>query len=196
MIRNNKPSRSSLGLATSKFNSKSSSNHANRRTEDGLRGAVFVSAAHARDSGFTLLELIIACGILLILASVAIPLERVTLMRRRESELRYDLRQIRDAIDRYKDASDKNLIKVAAGTEGYPPDLDTLVKGVKLAGPKDQQVRFLREIPVDPITHDKDWGLRSVQDDPDTTSWGGQDVFDVYTKANGTALDGTKYSEW
>ena len=147
-------------------------------------------------AGMTLLELIIACGILLILASVALPLERVNLVRRRESELRYDLREMRDAIDRYKDAADKNLIKVAAGTEGYPPDLDTLVKGVKLAGPQDRQVRFLREIPVDPITKNKDWGIRSVQDDPDTTSWGGQDVFDVYSKATGTALDGTKYSEW
>src|SRR5581483_6091050 len=148
------------------------------------------------DSGMTLLELIIACGILLILASVALPLERVTLMRRRETALRYDLREMRDAIDRYKDASDKNQIKVAAGTEGYPPDLDTLVKGVKLAGPKDEQVRFLREIPVDPLTNNKDWGLRSVQDDPDTTSWGGQDVFDVYSKSTGTALDGSKYSDW
>jgi len=148
------------------------------------------------DSGMTLLELIIACGILLILASVALPLERVTLIRHRETELRYDLREMRDAIDRYKDASDKNQIKVAAGTEGYPPDLDTLVKGVKLAGPKDEQVRFLRELPVDPFTNNKDWGLRSVQDDPDTTSWGGQDVFDVYSKSTGTALDGTKYSDW
>lgn len=148
------------------------------------------------EAGMTLLELIIACGILIILASVAFPLERVNLTRRRESELRYDLRQMRDAIDRYKDASDKNLIKVTAGTEGYPPDLDTLVKGVKLAGPQERQVRFLREIPLDPMTNTKDWGLRSVQDDPDATSWGGQDVFDVYSKSTGTALDGTKYSDW
>jgi general secretion pathway protein G len=147
-------------------------------------------------AGMTLLELIIACGILLILASVAVPLERATLVRRRETDLRYDLRQMRDAIDRYKDASDKNLVKVAAGSEGYPPDLDTLVKGVKLSGAQERQVRFLRVIPVDPLTRSKDWGLRSVQDDPDSTSWGGQDVFDVYSKATGTALDGTKYSDW
>ena len=147
-------------------------------------------------AGMTLLELIVACAILLVLATVALPLERVTLKRRRETELRYDLRQIRDAIDRYKDASDKNLIKVAAGTEGYPPDLDTLVKGVKLSTAQDRQVRFLREIPMDPLTNSKDWGLRSVQDDPDSNSWGGQDVFDVYTKSQGTALDGTKYAEW
>lgn len=154
------------------------------------------SRIRRKTAGTTLLELVVACAILLVLATVALPLERVTLKRRRESELRYDLRQIRDAIDRYKDASDKNLIKVAAGTEGYPPDLDTLVKGVKLATAQDRQVRFLREIPMDPMTKSKDWGLRSVQDDPDSNSWGGQDVFDVYTKATGTALDGTKYAEW
>jgi general secretion pathway protein G len=139
----------------------------------------------------------IACAILIVLASAALPLERATLMRRRETELRYDLREMRDAIDRYKDASDKNLIKVAAGTEGYPPDLETLVKGVKLtSAQKDEQIRFLREIPTDPMTGTKDWGLRSVQDDPDSTDWGGQDVFDVYTKSTDTALDGTKYSDW
>ena len=146
--------------------------------------------------GMTLIELMIACSILLILATMVLPLTRVTVMRRREEMLRYDLRQMRDAIDRYKDAADKNLIQVQAGTEGYPPDLDTLVKGVQLAGAADRHVRFLREIPVDPITQTKDWGLRSVQDDPDTTSWGGQDVFDVYTTSTGTALDGTKYSDW
>lgn len=150
----------------------------------------------AASAGMTLLELVITCAILLVLASVALPLERASLIRRRESELRYDLRQMRDAIDRYKDASDKNLIKVAAGTEGYPPDLETLVKGIQLAGPQERRVRFLREIPIDPVMKSKDWGLRSVQDDPDSTSWGGQDVFDVYSKATGTALDGTKYSEW
>jgi general secretion pathway protein G len=147
----------------------------------------------------TLLELIVACSILLVLATVAMPLARVSITRRKEAELRYDLRQMRDAVDRYKDSSDKNLIKVAAGTEGYPPDLDTLVKGVKLASvaqDKDRQVRFLREIPVDPMTGSKEWGLRSVQDDADSDSWGGQDVFDVYSKSMGTALDGTKYSEW
>jgi len=147
--------------------------------------------------GFTLLELIISCSILIVLATVAMPLARVSIKRRKESDLRYDLRQMRDAIDRYKDASDKNLIKVAAGTEGYPPDLDTLVKGVKLTSAQEnKQVRFLREIPVDPMTASKDWGLRSVQDDADSDSWGGQDVFDVYSKATGTALDGTKYSDW
>ena len=148
------------------------------------------------DSGQTILELIIACSILVILATMAIPLGRATLVRNREAKLRYDLREMRDAIDRYKDAADKNLIQVKTGTEGYPPDLETLVTGVQLTSAKDEHVRFLREIPVDPMTNSKDWGMRSVQDDPDTTSWGGQDVFDVYSQATGTALNGTKYSDW
>jgi len=144
----------------------------------------------------TLLELVVACAILMVLATVALPIQRVTLVRNREARLHYDLREMRDAIDRYKDASDKNLIKVAAGTEGYPPDLQTLVKGVQLASAADRHVRFLRAIPVDPMTGTTDWGLRSAQDDPDSNSFGGQDVFDVYTKSSGMALDGTKYSDW
>jgi general secretion pathway protein G len=144
----------------------------------------------------TLLELVIACSILVILAGTAVPIARITIQRRRENDLRYDLRQMRDAIDRYKDAADQNLIQVKVGTEGYPPDLETLVNGVQLAGAANRHVRFLRQIPVDPMTGQKDWGLRSVQDDPDSTSWGGQDVFDVYTPSQGTALDGTKYSDW
>ncbi|MGH9744904.1 MAG: type II secretion system protein [Candidatus Acidiferrales bacterium] len=147
-------------------------------------------------AGFTLIELVLACTILLILATIAIPLARVTIKRRKEADLRYDLREMRNAIDRYKDAADKNLIQVKAGTEGYPPDLDTLVKGVQLTGAKSEHVRFLREVPKDPMTGTTDWGMRSVQDDTDTTSWGGQDVFDVYSKSTGTALDGTKYSDW
>jgi len=151
---------------------------------------------HRRDSGQTILELIIACSILVILATMAIPLGRATLARNREAKLHYDLREIRDAIDRYKDAADKNLIQVQTGTEGYPPDLQTLVTGVQLTSAKDEHVRFLREIPVDPMTNSKDWGMRSVQDDPDSTSWGGQDVFDVYSQSTGTGLNGTKYSDW
>jgi general secretion pathway protein G len=150
----------------------------------------------AASAGMTLLELVIACAILLILATVALPLERVTVIRHREADLRYDLRQLRDAIDRYKDYADKNLILVQAGTEGYPPDLQTLLTGVQLTGAQDRHIRFLREIPKDPMTGNTDWGLRSVQDDPDSTSWGGQDVFDVYSRSTGTALDGTKYSDW
>jgi general secretion pathway protein G len=146
--------------------------------------------------GTTLLELLVACSILVVLATVAMPLARVAVIRHKESDLRYDLRQIRDAIDRYKDDADKNLIQVQAGTEGYPPDLETLVKGVQLTQAQDKRVHYLRQIPNDPFTGSTDWGLRSVQDDPDTTSWGGQDVFDVYSKAQGTGLNGAKYSEW
>jgi general secretion pathway protein G len=144
----------------------------------------------------TLIELVVACSILIVLATAALPLARMTVIRRKESDLRYDLRQMRDAIDRYKDLADKGSIQVKAGTEGYPPDLDTLYNGVQLSGSQSRKIRFLREIPKDPMTGQKDWGLRSVQDDPDSTSWGGQDVFDVYSKSIGTALDGTKYSDW
>ncbi len=147
-------------------------------------------------AGMTLLELIVACGILVVLAGMAVPMARVQIKRQRETQLRYDLLQMRNAIDRYKDAADQNLIRVQTGTEGYPPDLQTLVDGVQLAGSPDRHVRFLREIPIDPMTGTADWGLRSVQDDADATSWGGQDVFDVYTKSTGTALDGTKYADW
>jgi general secretion pathway protein G len=151
---------------------------------------------NTRQSGMTLLELIIACGILLVLATVAIPLKRVAVESYKERQLRADLLEMRTAIDRYKDDADKNLIQVEAGTEGYPPDLQTLVNGVQLTGAQDQKVHYLRKIPTDPFTGDTNWGLRSVQDDPDSTQWGGQDVFDVYSRAQGAALDGTKYSDW
>lgn len=160
------------------------------------RLARFRARRRTAAAGMTLLELIFACSILLILAAVAMPLARVTVIRHKEELLRYDLREMRDAIDRYKDDADKNLIQVQAGTEGYPPDLETLVNGVQLTGAQDKHVHYLREIPTDPMTGNKDWGLRSVQDDPDTTSWGGDDVFDVYSQSTGTALDGTKYSDW
>lgn len=154
------------------------------------RGA---SNTHA---GMTLIELILACAILMILATAALPLARVTVIRHKEMMLRYDLRQMRDAIDRYKDAADQNKIQVQAGTEGYPPDLQTLVDGVPLNGAQDTKIHFLREIPVDPMTGNKDWGMRSVQDDPTASEWGGTDVFDVFSRSTGTAMDGTQYSEW
>jgi general secretion pathway protein G len=216
----------------------------------------------SRQSGMTLLELIIACAILLVLASAAMPVARYTVKRQKEAELHRELREMRDAIDRYKDAADRNLIRVEAGTEGYPPDLDTLVKGVDLTSQQGagiagatnpgqpivpssgfgstfgtnafgnsgfggnsfgnnsaggssfgqtsgqgqnnsgqgqdliRHVRFLRRVPVDPMTGKAEWGMRSVQDDPDSTSWGGKDVFDVFSLSSGTALDGTKYSDW
>ena len=143
--------------------------------------------------GLTLIELIVAITILGILAGAAIPIARVRIKREREVELRRDLWEMRDAIDRYKDAADRGAFTIKLGSEGYPPDLDTLVKGVDVQGKK---VRFLRRIPVDPMTGNQDWGLRALQDEADSTSWGGQNVFDVYTKSQDTALDGSKYSEW
>jgi general secretion pathway protein G len=143
--------------------------------------------------GFTLLELIIASAILVVLSTMAVPLARLTIQREKERELRADLWQMRDAIDRYKDAADRQLFQIKVDSQGYPPDLDTLVKGVDVQGKK---LKFLRKIPIDPMTNSTDWGLRSMQDDADSDSWGEQNVFDVYTKSTGTALDGTKYKDW
>jgi general secretion pathway protein G len=153
-------------------------------------------ARRKSETGMTLLELIIACSILIILASAALPVARYSIIRGKETELRRDLREMKDAIDRYKDAADKNQIRVEVGSEGYPPDLETLVKGVQMGASADKKIRFLRKIPVDPMTGQAEWGLRAVQDDPDSTSWGGKNVFDVYSKSQATALDGTKYSDW
>jgi type II secretory pathway pseudopilin PulG len=215
-------------------------------------------------AGLTLLELILTCGILLILSAAAIPMFQMTIQHRKESELRYDLREMRNAIDRYKDDADKNLIRTEVGSQNYPPDLQTLVDGVTVSsggggaggisasalagasgtgqfgsagtpqlgagqpggasqfGPggtgsgatggipslgstgsagqalsgSPSKVRYLRKIPVDPLTGKPDWGLRAVQDDPDSTSWGGSNVFDVYSQSQATAVDGTKYSNW
>jgi general secretion pathway protein G len=197
------------------------------------------SARWSRIAGLTLIELILTCGILLILSAAAIPMFQMTVQHRRESELRYDLREMRTAIDRYKDDADKNLIRTEVGSENYPPDLQTLVDGVTisaagggagginaaaLAGASGTpqpgaaagggiqslgssavgqalsntptKVRYLRKIPVDPMTGKADWGLRSVQDDADSTSWGGSNVFDVYSQSQAAAVDGTKYSDW
>jgi general secretion pathway protein G len=145
------------------------------------------------NSGFTLLELIIATSIVVILSTMAVPLARVTILRERERMLRADLWEMRDAIDRYKDAADRGGFQTKVDSQNYPPDLETLVKGVDVQGKK---IRFLRKIPIDPMTGTTEWGLRSMQDDPDSDSWGGQSVFDVYTKSQGTALDGTKYKDW
>lgn len=154
---------------------------------------LFRRRAKGSAAGFTLIELIVAVTILIILTGAAVPLARLQIQRQREKVLRAELWEMRDAIDRYKDAADRGAFQTKVGSDGYPPDLETLVNGVDVAGKK---LRFLRRIPVDPMTGNKDWGLRSTQDDPNTDSWGGQNVFDVYTKAQGTALDGTKYSEW
>lgn len=160
--------------------------------------------------GFTLIEMIVTFTILAVLAAVAIPLARTAVKREKEIELRRNLRTIRDAIDAYKKLADENRIEFEDRTEGYPPDLETLVEGIEVR--EEQQsgltqrdrsrenntkiVKFLRRIPIDPMTNSTDWGLRSYQDDPDSMSWGGENVYDVYTKSPGVALDGTNYKEW
>ena len=151
------------------------------------------------ERGFTFIEMIVVTTILLVLASTVMPLAQVTMQRQREAELHRALREMRTAIDKFKDAVDQGLIpstELEPANEGYPPDLETLVDGVSVANDASgRKLKFLRRVPVDPMTRD-DWGLRSYQDDPGSKSWGGQNVFDVYTKSEGTALDGTKYRDW
>ena len=146
-----------------------------------------------RQSGFTLIELIVAVTILGIIAGLAVPIVRVQIKRSKEIELHRDLWEMRDAIDRYKAAADRGAFRTKAGSENYPPDLQTLVDGVDINGKK---LRFLRKVPTDPMTGNTEWGQRSVQDDPKSETWGGQDVFDVFTKSNGTGLNGTQYKDW
>jgi general secretion pathway protein G len=146
------------------------------------------------ERGFTLMELIVAATIMSILTMMALPLAQLSIKREKEKELRRALWGMRDAIDRYRDQADRGAFQTKVDSGGYPPDLETLVKGVEAQGGK--KIRFLRSIPIDPMTKSKEWGLRSMQDDPDSGSWGGQSVFDVYTKSGGTGLDGTKYKDW
>jgi len=134
--------------------------------------------------------------IVLLLTTIALPLARIQIQRSKEVELRRDLRQMREAIDHYKDFADRGMIPIKADTFGYPPDLQTLVEGVPLKGSINAKYKFLRRLPVDPMTGSPDWGVRSMQDDPDSRSWGGQNVFDVYCKSDATALDGSQYSDW
>jgi general secretion pathway protein G len=150
--------------------------------------------------GFTFIELLVVTTLLLILASAVMPLTRVGVQRTKEAELRRSLREMRTAIDRFKEAADAGAISnfdITAGSEGYPKDLETLVEGVTKANDATGiKMKFLRRIPIDPITGSTDWGLRSYTDKPDSTSWGGSNVFDVYTKSDGKALDGSKYKDW
>ena len=148
------------------------------------------------EGGFMLIELIAAITILLLLASLALPLARVQLQRSREFELRRDLRLRREAIDGYKAFSDQGRIPIKVDAFGYPPDLQTLVDGVPVKGSAHAKYKFLRKIPVDPMTGRADWGVRSMQDDPASPAWGGQNVLDVYSKSRATGLDGTPYVEW
>lgn len=149
--------------------------------------------SRSREHGLTLVELIVTIAILGILASVAYPIARFQIQRQKEHVLRDDLWTMRHAVDKYKDAADRHAFETSIDSFGYPPDLDTLVNGVDVQGHK---VKFLRQIPIDPMTGKKDWVLRSMQDDPDSDSWGGQNVFDVHSASDGTAMDGTKYNTW
>ena len=162
-----------------------------------IRGAAFSARL---SEGYTFIELIVVSAILLILASAIMPLAKVTAQREREAELRRSLREIRTAIDKFKDAADAGAIgslDLRAGSENYPADLQMLVDGASAANDQTgRKLKFLRRIPADPMTRSTEWGLRSYQDKPDATSWGGQNVFDVHTKSDGKALDGTKYKDW
>ena len=150
--------------------------------------------------GYSLVELLAVTVVLTVLASAVMPLARVTVQRARETELRRSLREMRTAIDHFKDAADLQQIAATdlkAGAEGYPPTLETLVEGVRASGDATgRKLKFLRRIPMDPMTHEFEWGMRSYQDESDSSSWGGQNVYDVYTKSSGVALDGTKYADW
>jgi general secretion pathway protein G len=168
----------------------------------------------SQQKGFTLTEMMVTLTVLAILAGAALPLVKTAVKREKEIELRRDLRMIREAIDAYKKLADENKIEIGEDTEGYPPNLETLVKGVELkegggqsgteeAGTEEKSsegtkkiIKLLRRIPKDPMTNSSDWGLRSYQDEPDSMTWGKENVYDIYTKSQGKALDGTKYKDW
>lgn len=173
---------------------------------------ILLGGMDRRQTGFTLVEMLVTLTILAILATAVMPLAKVAVKREKEIELRRNLRMLREAIDAYKKLADEKRIEVEEDSEGYPPDLETLVEGVELmaaaasapgsqpAAPKTSEdkkiIKFLRRVPRDPMTDSTDWGLRSYQDEPDDDIWGGENVYDVYTKSPGTALDGSKYRDW
>jgi general secretion pathway protein G len=150
----------------------------------------------SRERGFTVVELAVVAAMIAILTAMVVPVTRYTIKRQDELELRYELRLVRDAIDKYKQYSDAGLIPLKIGGEGYPPDLETLVEGVDLVGQVSKKQKFLRKIPVDPMTKKAEWGLLSYQDEPDSVSWGGQNVYDVYSLSTTRAIDGTSYRNW
>lgn len=164
------------------------------------RGLHTARLARAGESGYSLIELLAVTVVLLVMASAVMPLAKVTVQRGREAELRRSLREMRTAIDRFKDAADLQQIAATdlkAGAEGYPPTLEVLVEGVRANGDASgRKLKFLRRVPIDPMTRSQEWGMRSYQDDADSSSWGGQNVYDVFTESDGVALDGTKYADW
>ena len=153
-------------------------------------------ARYRCEKGFTLAELVMVAAVMVILASVALPIAKFTARRTKEMELRAALREMRYAVDEYKRFSELGLIPIDLGTEGYPADLEILVEGVEVVGQVDKKLKLLRRIPLDPMTGEREWGLRSYQDEPDATSWGGEDVYDVYSLSNGVGLNGVPYREW
>lgn len=157
---------------------------------------LFPSPRLGRQAGFTLAELVMVAAIMVVLAGVALPVAKYTAKRSRETELRAALRDMRNAIDEYKRYSDVGLIPVDLGTEGYPSELEVLVEGVDIVGQVDRKAKFLRRIPIDPMTGKDEWGLRSFQDEPDATSWGGENVYDVHSTSEGVGLNGVPYRKW
>ena len=153
-------------------------------------------ARRRSERGFTLAELVMVAAVLVILAAVTLPVAKFTTRRTKEMELRSALRDMRNAVDEYKRFSDMGMIPVDLGTEGYPKDLDILVEGVEVVGQVDKKIKLLRRIPLDPMTGEREWGLRSYKDEPDSTSWGGENVYDVYSLSNGVGLNGVPYREW
>ena len=155
-----------------------------------------LTAHGSRQRGFTIVELAVVAAMIAILTAMVVPVAKYTLKRQDEIELRYQLRLMRDAIDKYKQFSDLGLIPMQLGSEGYPKDLTTLVEGVTLVGQLDKKQKFLRRVPIDPMTKKAEWGMRSFQDEPDTVAWGGQNIYDVFSLSDGRAIDGTHYKDW
>jgi general secretion pathway protein G len=147
-------------------------------------------------AGFTLAELVTVAAVMAVLALVTLPVAKFTAKRSKEAELRQELREMRSAIDEYKRYADNGLIQVDLGTEGYPKKLEVLVEGVEIVGQIDKKLKLLRRLPIDPMTGTDEWGLRSYQDDFDATSWGGEDVYDVYSLSQGVGLNGVPYRKW